>query len=117
VVTDEEREHAWGAVHDALAQMPGWAVGPCVYHGDRAPPKGTVGFTPLAPLYKVEHAFAQLGRWRRLARCDEGTAASACAWLEVASFGYLLGRVQTRCRRLRRRPPRVANVRLAFLIV
>ena len=59
----------------------------------KAPPKGTVGFTPLAPLYKVEHAFAQLGRWRRLARCYEGTAASARAWLEVASFGYLLGRV------------------------
>jgi hypothetical protein len=51
------------------------------------------GSSPLAPLYKVEHAFAQLGRWRRLARCCEGTAASACAWLEVASFGYLLGRV------------------------
>jgi hypothetical protein len=33
-VTDEERERAWAAVHDALAQMPGWAVGPCVYHGD-----------------------------------------------------------------------------------
>jgi hypothetical protein len=33
-VTDEERESAWAAVHDALAQMPGWAVGPCVYHGD-----------------------------------------------------------------------------------
>jgi hypothetical protein len=32
-------------------------------------------------------------RWRRLARCYEGTAASVRAWLEVASFGYLLGRV------------------------
>lgn len=32
----EEREHAWGAVHDAIAQMPGWAVGPCTYHGDGA---------------------------------------------------------------------------------
>jgi putative transposase len=59
----------------------------------KAPPKGTVGFTPLAPLYKVEHTFAQLGRWRRLSRCYEGTEASARAWLEVASFGYLLGRV------------------------
>ncbi len=59
----------------------------------KAPPKGTVGFTPLAPLYKVEHAFAQLGRWRRLSRCYEGTEASARAWLEVASFGYLLGRM------------------------
>jgi hypothetical protein len=34
VVTDDEREHAWGAVHDALARMPGWAVGPCSYHGE-----------------------------------------------------------------------------------
>ena len=59
----------------------------------KAPPKGTVGFPPLAPLYKVEHAFAQLGRWRRLSRCYEGTEASARAWLEVASFGYLLGRL------------------------
>lgn len=59
----------------------------------KVPPRGTVGFTPLAPLYKVEHAFAQLGRWRRLSRCYEGTEASARAWLEVAAFGYLLGRV------------------------
>jgi len=36
VVTNDEREHAWGAVHDALAQMTGWAVGPCTYHGDGA---------------------------------------------------------------------------------
>jgi hypothetical protein len=35
-VTDDDRERAWGAVHDAIAQMPGWAVGPCVYHGDGA---------------------------------------------------------------------------------
>jgi hypothetical protein len=35
-VVADEREHAWAAVHDALAQMPGWAVGPCVYHGDDA---------------------------------------------------------------------------------
>jgi hypothetical protein len=36
VVTDDEREHAWGPVHDALAQMPGWAVGPCTYYGEVA---------------------------------------------------------------------------------
>jgi len=30
----------------------------------KAPPNGTVGLTPLAPLYKVEHAFAQPRRWR-----------------------------------------------------
>ena len=27
---------------------------------------GARGFTPIWPLYKIEHAFAQLGRWRRL---------------------------------------------------
>jgi hypothetical protein len=53
----------------------------------QGPPKGTVGFTPLAPLYKVEHSFAQLVRWRRLSRCYAGTEASARASLEVASFG------------------------------
>ena len=41
----------------------------------------------------VEHAFAQLGRWRQQSRCYEGTETSARAWLEVASFGYLLGRL------------------------
>jgi transposase len=59
----------------------------------KAPPKGSTGFVPIGPLYRVEHAFAQLGRWRRLPRCYEGTEASARAWLEVASVGYLLGRV------------------------
>ena len=60
----------------------------------KAPPKGTSGFTPLWPLYKVEHAFARLGRWRRLSRCYEGTEASARAWLEVASVAYLLTRLR-----------------------
>ena len=36
MATDDERERAWGAVHDAIAQMPAWAVGPCAYHGDDA---------------------------------------------------------------------------------
>lgn len=58
----------------------------------KAPPKGRSGFTPIGPLYKIEHAFAQLGRWRRLSRCYEDSQASATAWLEVASVGYLLGR-------------------------
>jgi hypothetical protein len=58
----------------------------------KAPPPGTVGFTPIGPPWRVEHAFAQLGRWRRLARCYEGSEASAKAWLGVASVGYLLGR-------------------------
>ncbi|MDR3638407.1 MAG: hypothetical protein P4L84_31680, partial [Isosphaeraceae bacterium] len=34
VVVEDEREHAWGAVHDAMAWMPGWAVGPCTYHAE-----------------------------------------------------------------------------------
>ena len=33
-MTEDVRERAWAAVHDALAQLAGWAVGPCVYHGD-----------------------------------------------------------------------------------
>ena len=60
----------------------------------KAPPKGTSGFTPLWLLYKVEHAFARRGRWRRLSRCSEGTEASARAWLEVASVAYLFARLR-----------------------
>jgi putative transposase len=60
----------------------------------KAPPKGTTKFMALAPLYRVEHAFARLGRWRRLSRCYEGTEASARAWLEVASVAYLLARLR-----------------------
>ena len=33
---DGVREQAWAAVHGAVARMPGWAVGPCIYHGDDA---------------------------------------------------------------------------------
>jgi putative transposase len=58
----------------------------------KAPRRGQSGFTPIGPLCKIEHAFAQLARWRRLSRCYEGSQASATAWLEVASVGYLLGR-------------------------
>ena len=36
MVTDDEREQAWGTVHDALARMPGWTVGPCTYHAEVA---------------------------------------------------------------------------------
>ena len=36
MATDDDRERAWAAVHDAIAQMPGWAVGPCTYHGEVA---------------------------------------------------------------------------------
>jgi putative transposase len=58
----------------------------------KAPPPGASAFVPIRPLYRIEHAFAQLGRWRRLSRCYEGTEASARAWLEVASVGYLAWR-------------------------
>ncbi len=60
----------------------------------KAPPKGTSGFTPIAPLYRVEHAFARLGRWRRLSRCYEGSPNSARAWLEVAALAYLFARLR-----------------------
>lgn len=59
----------------------------------KAPPPGTTGFTPIGPLWRIEHLFARLGRWRRLARCYEGSVASARTWLAVAAVGYLLGRV------------------------
>ncbi len=59
----------------------------------KAPRPGVSGFVPIRPLYRIEHAFAQLGRWRRLSRCYEGTIASARAWREVASVGYLVWRV------------------------
>lgn len=60
----------------------------------KQPPKGTVGFTPLAPLYRVENAFARLGRWRRLSRCYEGCEMSARAWLEVAAVAYMIALIR-----------------------
>ena len=60
----------------------------------KAPPRGAVGFTPIWPPYKVEHAFARLGRWRRLSRCYEGTPESARAWMEVAALAYLFARLR-----------------------
>ena len=59
----------------------------------KAPPKGASRFTPLKPLWRIEDAFARLGRWRRLSRSYEGSAASARAWMEIAACHYLLGRV------------------------
>lgn len=47
----------------------------------KVPPNGSSGFTPIWPLHKVEHAFARLGRWRRLSRCHEGSAECARAWM------------------------------------
>jgi hypothetical protein len=58
------------------------------------PPTCVATFVPLRPLVNVEHAFAQLGRWRRLSRCYEQTVASAKAWLEVAAMGYLFARLR-----------------------
>jgi putative transposase len=51
------------------------------------------GFKPLQPVWRVEDAFAQLGRWRRLTRSFEGTAESATAWVQVAACGTLLARL------------------------
>jgi transposase len=56
------------------------------------PPPGQ-GFVPIAPLYKVEQTWANIGRNRRLARCFEGTAASAHAWLAMACLDYLMSRL------------------------
>ncbi|HVA86444.1 MAG TPA: IS5 family transposase [Candidatus Saccharimonadales bacterium] len=58
------------------------------------PRTGKRVFTPLAPLYKVENAFARLGMWRRLSRCYEQTALGAQTWLEVACVAYLCGRLR-----------------------
>ena len=44
---------------------------------------------PIPLLWRVENAFAQLGRWRLLSRRFEGTTESARAWLEVACVGYV----------------------------
>jgi putative transposase len=70
----------------------------------KRPPAGASGFVPIRPLYRIEHAFAQLGRWRRLSRCYEGSEASARAWLEVASVSYLAWRaIASSVRRIPRR--------------
>jgi transposase len=59
----------------------------------KVPPKGASRFMPLRPLWKIGDAFARLGRWRRLSRSYEGSAASVRAWMEIAACPYLLGRV------------------------
>jgi transposase len=58
------------------------------------PRKGKCTFTPLRPLYNVEHAFARLGMWRRLSRCYGQTALGAQTWMEVACVAYLCGRLR-----------------------
>lgn len=62
--------------------------------GHQGPPKGTSGFTPIAALCRAEHAFARLGRWRRLSHRYEGSAEGARAWLEAASLGCLFARLR-----------------------
>jgi len=52
-----------------------------------ASPPGVSRFAPLRQLVKVEHAFAQLGHWRRISRCHERTEASACAWVGWPPWG------------------------------
>ena len=32
----DDRERALAQLHDAIARMPSWAVGPCQYHGETA---------------------------------------------------------------------------------
>ncbi len=51
-------------------------------------PKGE--FRSLRPLWRVEAAFCELGRWRRLARSFEVTTASATAWMQVACLRGVL---------------------------
>jgi len=58
----------------------------------KSPPPGQ-GSVPIRPLYKVGQTFANLGRNRRLARCFEGTVASAQAWLAMSCVGHLLSRL------------------------
>ena len=58
----------------------------------KAPPVGISAFVPMRPLVKAERALAELGRWRRLPRCYDGSEASARDWLEVTSLGYLAWR-------------------------
>lgn len=51
-------------------------------------------FKPIRPLSRVgtraRPAFAELGRWRRLARSFEATPRSATAWVQVEAIGWML---------------------------
>ena len=77
-MTDAERERAWAAVHDAMATMPGWAVGPCTYHGEVA-------------LWYVA-AFDLRPRGRQAKR----EAITATGATEVAALGALVALVEAR---------------------
>lgn len=84
-----------------------WLADRCRVRLDiKAPPPGRSGFTPIAPLYKVEHTFAQLGRWRRLSRCYERQRGERH---RLARGG--LGRLPARSRRGLRSSTRTLNRR------
>lgn len=57
-----------------------------IKHRDRLPGE----FKPIRPLWRVEDAFAELGRWRRLAWSFEAATASATARVQVACVGWML---------------------------
>jgi hypothetical protein len=80
-MTDDERERAWTAAHDAVAVMPGWVVGPCVHHGDDA-------------LWHV--AAIDLRPRGRLAKRE---AIEATGTTEVAALGALVALIEDRAGR------------------
>ena len=78
---DDARERAWAAVHDAVARMPGWAVGPCQWHGETA--SWHVAVIDLRP------------RGRQAKR----EAITATGGTEVAALGALAELLEARIRR------------------
>jgi hypothetical protein len=75
-----ERERAWAAVHDAIARLPGWAVGPCQYHADDA--AWHVAVIDMAP------------RGRQAKR----EAITATGETEIAALGALAALLEARMR-------------------
>jgi len=88
--------HATSALWWATAPTEGWRRSPAgngwpsISSAHRPAPAASCRSGPLS---RSSAPSPQLGRWRRLSRCNEGIAASARAWLEVASVGYLVWRV------------------------
>jgi hypothetical protein len=59
----------------------------------KAPSPGVSGFVPIRPLYtRSSTPSPSSAAGAALSRCYEGTTATARAWLEVASVGYLAWR-------------------------
>ena len=75
---DDERERAWAPVHDAIGRMPGWAIGPCVYHADDA--LGHVAAIDLCPR----------GRYAKR------EAIPATGMTEIAALGALVALLEAR---------------------